>query len=333
MYAHFDTSQNNTFFQKINVAKIKVPVRKYIVPELRYIKVTDKRTDTSRFGVFRTSVSNFVQLQLPNDISLEKIMNDCLSDPKGSREIVMVISHLTVKNKPFEKWDKSAQGVFERRKALLCFKAKLYLKNGAGYLPFIKIDTTLVPDESLTRVALNLADQVAEIISAKIRQGFTDRKFERRALLTAAQVDSLTKPAIHLPLNYSADTGYYQTYNDFLKGNITPVAFRLEKIADGCFAVYEKHKDGSETLLRTPWGLKTGNGNYIMQYDLYFPIYQYNQALYWKGIYKFEENHLFVPVGFGVRGYVASGWESVTLNQKSLFVPYLLNNDTGKGYE
>lgn len=64
-----------------------------------------------------------------------------------------------------------------------------------------------------------------------------------------------------------------------------------------------------------------------------FPIYRFNNGIYWTGLENYDLKTQAAPIGFALGGgWYAYGLEAVGTTMKIRVTPYLLNVETGKEY-
>jgi hypothetical protein len=126
--------------------------------------------------------------------------------------------------------------------------------------------------------------------------------------------------------------GIYYTWQQFKENKAVNVPFVISKYKEGLSSLYIIDKDGNESLLRDVYAVSDGVNLYKMYEGLLSRAYKTKNAIYWKGLERYQLKQSATPVGFAGGGMGVIGLEAMSTNMKLHIIPYLLNIETGKEY-
>ncbi|MES2776583.1 MAG: hypothetical protein V4722_20565 [Bacteroidota bacterium] len=307
------------------------------------IEVVDARPDTSCIGfqkknflrvvtkkpltqyeslVFKTSLANeFRQSYFKNSVQ-----------PGSGHTLLIAVKDFWM----FENLDKDDGKDDERHigkhSCGLLFRADVYVKRNADYIPLFRIDSIFMHDKGLTISKSNLVAGLLDNLTEKINYGrITEVLAKAKTVRTRLAIDSFYKNSVKLAkLNFEDTTKQYifKTFEDFRNGNYSVATIKITSDYLGDYLA-KKESDGTEIIERV-FAFYTAGQLYIQTNNTYSAAFYCKNRIYTIGskltISKSRNIPFVSPFGPGVFVY---GAMPVSDNSKRAYQPMVLDMLTG----
>ena len=251
------------------------------------IRVRDERSDTSKFGLFYSSLDPELYKYCFADGAAQqfgRFVNEYLSpniDSKSDQHILMCLRKLWITGNDkdddttINKFDLARHNVPDGPTTKVFFKSEFYLNAGGSYYALFRYDTTILIDG---KPRLGTANLIGQILVAALERLKSVDYSSIPALKRKISQESLNEYYEQLYTargmkNVKPSKGVYETFADFKQNRPSDTAYtiKFESLAD---FLYVKDKNGAEYVKRKVWGFSDGEKVFISHGNNFFRLHR-----------------------------------------------------------
>ncbi len=323
---------------------------------IRHIEVLDVRPDNEYIGAYsdKNSIPNGIVLSMP----VNTFMNSKLAFDSSGHTILLVIrnwwiseantffyqNRMKLKKSNERKQDSINRLHLDKINAgipissLSKITVDVFVVSEGKYFPLVQLDTLLTDRKKPGKAVEILTGSMLYCLNKKITQAINTGKYRTRKAATIEQVTEnyTSRFAIAALTADSMRKGVYHTWDQFKNNQPENEVFTVQRNGDEAL-LYTKNKNGNEVLQRNLFAVCDGKNIYKIQDGKVCNMYRNNHAFYWMGVAEYDQRTQIIPAIIPVP-YVngtpsgLGGFEAVGSKVKIIFIPYLINLETGEGY-